>query len=122
MKLKEIKFIKGKIILKTGLHIGTGSDEIKIGGIDNPVVKDPLTDYPYIPGSSIKGKVRTLLEWLTGNIAYDGKPFSTEEMTIQLQEFLVMEKILIIMKVVQQESPFLIVNYLMQKNYLKKIH
>ena len=83
MKLKEIKFIKGKIILKTGLHIGTGSDEIKIGGIDNPVVKDPLTDYPYIPGSSIKGKVRTLLEWFTENIIKEGKdkgrPFFTDK-------------------------------------------
>ncbi len=79
MKLKEIKFIKGKIILKTGLHIGAGNDEIKIGGIDNPVVKDPVTGYPYIPGSSIKGKVRTLLEWYTGNVSTDGKPYSTEE-------------------------------------------
>lgn len=79
MKLKKIKFIKGKIILKTGLHIGSGSDEIKIGGIDNPVVKDPVTGFPYIPGSSIKGKVRTLLEWFTGNVNTNGKPFSTTD-------------------------------------------
>ena len=79
MKLKEIKFIKGKIILKTGLHIGAGGDEIKIGGIDNPVVKDPVTGFPYIPGSSIKGKVRTLLEWFTGNVNPKGNPFSTKD-------------------------------------------
>ena len=62
MRLKEIKSIKGKIVLKTGLHIGAGSDEIHIGGIDTPVVKDPLKGWPYIPGSSLKGKIRTLLE------------------------------------------------------------
>ncbi len=80
MKLKEIKFIKGKIFLHTGLHIGSGNDEIKIGGIDNPVVKEPLNGYPYIPGSSIKGKVRTLLEWYTGSVDQNrGNPFSTTD-------------------------------------------
>ncbi len=80
LKLKEIKMIKGRIILKTGLHIGAGSDEIKIGGIDNPVVKDPITGYPYIPGSSIKGKVRALLEWFTGNVDLkEGRAFSTKD-------------------------------------------
>ncbi len=79
MKLKEIKTIEGKIILETGLHIGAGSDEIKIGGIDNPVVRDPLTDRPYIPGSSLKGKVRTLLEWYLGYVSEDGKPYSTTD-------------------------------------------
>ena len=73
-----IKKIEGKIILNTGLHIGAGNDEIKIGGIDNPVVKNPLTNEPYIPGSSLKGKVRTLLEWYTEKISNDGKPWSTE--------------------------------------------
>ncbi len=79
MKLKEIKKISGQIVLKTGLHIGAGSDEIHIGGIDTPVVKDPLTGWPYIPGSSLKGKVRTLLEWATGRINSKGKPWSTTE-------------------------------------------
>ncbi len=79
MKLKEIKKINGQIILKTGLHIGASSDEIHIGGIDTPVVKDPLTNKPYIPGSSLKGKVRTLLEWATGRISDDGKPWSTKD-------------------------------------------
>jgi CRISPR-associated protein Csm3 len=51
----------------------------KIGGIDNPVVKDALNEYPYIPGSSIKGKVRTLLEWFTGNVDPKGKPYSTKD-------------------------------------------
>ncbi|MBW1616290.1 MAG: type III-A CRISPR-associated RAMP protein Csm3 [Deltaproteobacteria bacterium] len=80
MKLIEIKEIKSKIILETGLHIGAGNDEIRIGGVDNPVVKNPVTKHPYIPGSSIKGKVRTLLEWETGQIGEDGKPLSSEKL------------------------------------------
>lgn len=68
MKLREIKEISGKIRVVTGLHIGAGNDEIKIGGIDNPVVKNPITNEPYIPGSSLKGKIRTLLEWWLGTI------------------------------------------------------
>ncbi len=79
MKLIEIKEIKGTIVLKSGLHIGAGGDEIKIGGIDSPVVKNPITSRPYIPGSSLKGKIRTLLEWSEGNIGKDGAPFATDD-------------------------------------------
>ena len=57
----EIKIVKGKIRLLTGLHIGAGNDDIHIGGIDNQVVKDS-DGMPYIPGSSLKGKIRCLLE------------------------------------------------------------
>jgi len=62
MKLVEFKEITGKIILRTGLHIGGGDTEMKIGGTDNPVIKHPYSQEPYIPGSSLKGKVRSLLE------------------------------------------------------------
>ena len=51
-----------KITVLTGLHIGMGGDKAQIGGIDNPVIKDPVTNLPYIPGSSLKGKLRCLLE------------------------------------------------------------
>lgn len=54
--------IEGYIYLKSGLRIGGNKDTMQIGGIDSPVIKNPLTDMPYIPGSSIKGKVRSLLE------------------------------------------------------------
>uniref|UniRef100_A0A7C3VID9 CRISPR system Cms endoribonuclease Csm3 n=1 Tax=Archaeoglobus fulgidus TaxID=2234 RepID=A0A7C3VID9_ARCFL len=54
--------INGKIKLKTGLHIGAQTEAIEIGGIDNPVLKDPNTGDPYIPGSSLKGKMRSLFE------------------------------------------------------------
>ena len=60
--------ITGKIVCKTGLHIGGTPEEIEIGGIDNIVIKDPLTEIPYIPGSSLKGKLRSLLEWKLGKI------------------------------------------------------
>ncbi len=56
--------IKGEMELKTGLHIGASKETMKIGGIDSPVVRDPITDFPYIPGSSLKGKMRSLLERL----------------------------------------------------------
>lgn len=63
----KIKNIRGNIYLKTGLHIGAGSEGIEIGGIDNPVIKDPKTGYPFIPDSSLKGKMRSLLEFKRGS-------------------------------------------------------
>ena len=54
--------INGKIKLKTGLHIGAQTEAIEIGGLDNPILKDPNTGKPYIPGSSLKGKMRSLFE------------------------------------------------------------
>lgn len=54
--------IEGYIDCLTGLHIGASSDTIEIGGIDSPVVRNPINREPYIPGSSLKGKMRCLLE------------------------------------------------------------
>jgi CRISPR-associated protein Csm3 len=73
------RILRGKYILSgqikcvTGLHIGSPSAGIEIGGLDNPVIKDPLTEMPYIPGSSLKGKLRSLLEWSSGLIAVHPK-------------------------------------------------
>jgi len=77
--MKIIK-LTGEIELLSGLHIGGGDDTMKIGGIDNQVVKDINTDKPYIPGSSLKGKMRSLLEWDFGFVGVDGadgKPFGS---------------------------------------------
>ena len=75
MQLTKICLIEGCIELVTGLHIGAGSEEMHIGGTDNPVVKNPVNRWPYIPGSSLKGKMRSLLEWQAGTVAdTDGKP------------------------------------------------
>ncbi|MDW8087703.1 MAG: type III-A CRISPR-associated RAMP protein Csm3 [Candidatus Calescibacterium sp.] len=57
--------IKADLRCITGLHIGGTVEGFEIGGMDNPVIKDPITGYPYIPGSSLKGKMRSLLEWTT---------------------------------------------------------
>src|SRR5215813_12773421 len=62
----ELKLI-GKLILEgdmtceTGLHVGAGKGSLEIGGSDNPVVKDAF-GRPYVPGSSLRGKIRSLLE------------------------------------------------------------
>ena len=50
-KLTGKLIISGRIELKTGLHIGTNKDTLEIGGVDNPVIRDPLTSEHYIPGS-----------------------------------------------------------------------
>lgn len=76
MKLKKIHLITAQIVCETGLHIGGSDAEIHIGGIDNQVVKNPITHEPYIPGSSLKGKIRSLLEWKSGVV--QSGPFSWE--------------------------------------------
>jgi CRISPR-associated protein Csm3 len=66
MKLLGYKRIHGIIRLKSGLRIGMSKDQMTIGDVDNPVIRNPLTEEPYIPGSSFKGKMRYLLEWHFG--------------------------------------------------------
>ncbi|MFQ5850061.1 MAG: type III-A CRISPR-associated RAMP protein Csm3 [Candidatus Binatia bacterium] len=73
MKLLKHRLITGRIHLNTGLHIGGGGETIQIGGMDNPIIKNPLSDFPYIPGSSLKGKMRSLLEWKYDK-SQDGRP------------------------------------------------
>ncbi|MBN1997825.1 type III-A CRISPR-associated RAMP protein Csm3 [candidate division KSB1 bacterium] len=68
MELTNTKPILGKVIFQgtiqslTGLHIGSEGGKLEIGGLDSPVVRDPLTRQPYIPGSSLRGKLRSLFE------------------------------------------------------------
>ncbi len=62
LKLAKKIFIEGEITTKTGLHIGGSSTGLNIGGADKVVVRNPVTNLPYIPGSSLKGKMRSLLE------------------------------------------------------------
>ena len=63
--IKKI-LIEGTIEAKTGLHIGGANVGMSIGGADNTVVRNPITNEPYIPGSSLKGKMRSLVEKLEG--------------------------------------------------------
>lgn len=58
-------FIRGNILLKTGLHIGGSDTGLTIGAINNVIV-DSLSGQPYIPGSSLKGKMRSLTEKYMG--------------------------------------------------------
>jgi CRISPR-associated protein Csm3 len=75
MQLTHIRKITGTLELLSGLHIGGGNTEMHIGGTDNPVIKNPVTNQPYIPGSSIKGKMRSLLEWRAGVVGItEGRP------------------------------------------------
>lgn len=62
MKLEEVRKITGEIHCISNLHIGGSSDIIEIGGLDNPVIKHPISNEPYIPGSSLKGKMRCSAE------------------------------------------------------------
>ena len=84
MKLTNIVEIKAKLVLETGLHIGAGDSEMHIGGIDNSVIKHPITQSPYIPGSSLKGKIRTLLEWRSG--AVQNAPLTVKDITKNPEE------------------------------------
>lgn len=68
MKLEKMQTLSATLVLETGLHIGGGDSAMHIGGIDSPVLKHPHNRQPYIPGSSIKGKIRSLLEWRAGVI------------------------------------------------------
>lgn len=65
----ELK-MQGRFILTmdikalTGLHIGGSGGSLEIGGMDNPVIRNAITEQPYIPGSSLRGKMRSQLEKL----------------------------------------------------------
>lgn len=53
--------ITGEIEVVSGLHIGASDAFAAIGAIDSPVIRDVYSDFPMIPGSSLKGKIRSLL-------------------------------------------------------------
>lgn len=69
MKLVKTSIIRGKIECITGMRIGGSADAIEIGGIDNPVIKHPISNEPYIPGSSLKGKMRSQMEKNEGKMS-----------------------------------------------------
>jgi len=64
--LNAVYKLELKINLLTGLHIGGSSDSFDIGGADSTVIKNPMTNEPYIPGSSLKGKMHALLGYKYG--------------------------------------------------------
>lgn len=62
----------GTLTLKSGLHIGGTNAALNIGGPDKFVVRNPINNIPYIPGSSLKGKMRSLIEITEGCISDKG--------------------------------------------------
>lgn len=71
MSYTKIK-ISGTVVVKTGLHIGGDDSFSAIGAIDSPVVRDPITRLPIIPGSTLKGKLRSLLARDKGSVPQQG--------------------------------------------------
>src|SRR5436305_10450259 len=65
LKLLGKLILEGELLCQTGLHVGAGKGSLEIGGSDNPVVKDAF-GRPYVPGSSLRGKLRSLLEQSSG--------------------------------------------------------
>jgi CRISPR-associated protein Csm3 len=62
MYLDKYEQITGVIHCLSGVRIGGNNNVIEIGTIDNPIIRNPITNHPYLPGSSIKGKMRSALE------------------------------------------------------------
>lgn len=60
--------ITAELKLLTGMHIGKSNDFAPIGAVDSIVVTDPLTKEPIIPGSTLKGKLRTMLAKLETDV------------------------------------------------------
>jgi len=79
MKITSIKQIRGKVFVHTGLHIGGSTETMEIGGVDNPVLRNPANNEPYIPGSSLKGKMRSLMEWHLGKLHSEGKVYTSTD-------------------------------------------
>lgn len=78
MKLSKFVDITGIIHCETGLKIGgTKEGIVEPGSLENTIIRHPITALPYVPGSSLKGKMRSLLEIDTSSgarILADGKP------------------------------------------------
>jgi CRISPR-associated protein Csm3 len=70
LKLIGKLVLEGELHCETGLHIGAGKGSLEIGGADNPVIKDSF-GRPYIPGSSLRGRLRALLEHADGLVSPD---------------------------------------------------
>jgi len=77
MKLKEYGVVRGLICCESGLRIGGSKDSLEIGGMENTIIRHPINGLPYIPGSSLKGKMRSLLEIKAGTYQKEsGRPCS----------------------------------------------
>lgn len=82
MKLEQIITFSGKIYCISGLYIGGSSSTLEIGGIGRAVIKNPVTKEPYIPGSSLKGKMRSELEKKYGSFKWEEKDKKSDKKNV----------------------------------------
>lgn len=93
-KLEKKIIIKGHILAETGIMVGGSTSALQIGGTDKQVVRNPINSMPYIPGSSLKGKMRSMFELSEGTISAsdDGKSYgptlNAEHLAAQLFGFI----------------------------------
>jgi len=71
-RLKEIKTLTGQLVVETGLRIGASQETMEISGNDNPIIRNPVNAEPYVPGSSLKGRMRSLAEWYLAEVPENG--------------------------------------------------
>lgn len=84
--LKHYLSIKGTLTATSGLRIGGSAENIDVGAMENPILRHPITDYPYIPGSSLKGKIRSLLEAKHGRRNFRVDPNTRKRVETDLGE------------------------------------
>lgn len=71
-RLIDILRITGAIEVVTGLRVGGSQETMEISGLDNPIIRNPANAQPFIPGSSIRGRMRSLAEWYFAEVPRDG--------------------------------------------------
>lgn len=74
-QLEKKIIISGEIIAESGIMVGASNSAFEIGGTDKQVIRNPINKMPYIPGSSLKGKMRSLLELNQGTISEGNKSY-----------------------------------------------
>jgi CRISPR-associated protein Csm3 len=86
-KLHSFKRVTGKIVVVTGLRIGGSQETMEISGLDNPIIRNPANAEPFVPGSSLKGRMRSLAEWYFGDIPRNGDPTKPEVNSLTARVF-----------------------------------
>jgi CRISPR-associated protein Csm3 len=71
-RLLKVHTLTATLTVVTGLRVGGSQETLEISGLDNPIVRNPANAEPYIPGSSIKGRMRSLAEWYFGELPRGG--------------------------------------------------
>lgn len=74
--LRLVKHIEltAALTLRSGTRVGGSREDLNIGGMENPVIRDPVTREPYLPGSSLKGKLRSMIEYRYKKGGQEGQP------------------------------------------------